>query len=132
MQLNNSLESETALRFCILDYYEGMGRAITDYKSDTGSPGFIRSYFLVDRRHVIRYSIGNDPNPQGDRWVGGVEIGIGPDFFHPMQFWSYEQGERFSMEASTEAVAKNLRLLDEFWQSADNPASAVPALRDGR
>jgi len=64
---------------------------------------------------VIRYSIGVDR----EVYVGAVELGIGPHYFGPAAFWSYDDMERFSMEATTEAVIHNLKLLDEFWSGQE-------------
>lgn len=47
-------------------------------------------------------------------YVGGVQLAIGPHYFSPADFWSYEASQRFTLEASMEGVIKNLRLLDEF------------------
>jgi hypothetical protein len=50
--------------------------------------------------------------------LGGVELGIGPHYFGPSAFWSYENANRFISEISTQAVFHNLRLLDEFWENS--------------
>jgi hypothetical protein len=59
---------------------------------------------------VIRYGIVRDRGA----WLGGVALGIGPHYFGPADFWSYEHAQRFTLEASTEGAIKNLILLDEF------------------
>ena len=66
--------------------------------------------FLIDRKHIAKYSIGIDR----DTYLGVLLLAIGPHYFSASQFWSYENSQRFTLEASTEGVEKNLRLLDEF------------------
>ncbi len=56
--------------------------------------------------------IENDRSP--GKFLGGLSLAIGPHFFSPSEFWSFEAYERFDRSATTEAVAHNLRLLDEF------------------
>jgi filamentous hemagglutinin len=46
--------------------------------------------------------------------AGNNLVSIGPRYFSPADFWSYEASQRFTLEASTEGVIRNLRLLDEF------------------
>ena len=72
--------------------------------------GWLYTHYLVDRKVVMRYGIGEDRG----MGVGGLQLAIGPHYFSPADFWSYENSQRFAIEASTEGVEKNLRLLDEF------------------
>ncbi len=76
--------------------------------------GWMEMVFLIDRRHVIRIEVGNDPSPGGDRWVMGLALAIGPYFFGPADFWSYEQSGRFRHSSDTDDVLTNLKLVDEF------------------
>jgi hypothetical protein len=48
-----------------------------------------------------------------------VSLAIGPHYFAPADFWSYENSKRFKIEASTEAIEHNLKLLDEFFGAAN-------------
>jgi hypothetical protein len=72
--------------------------------------GWFYTHYLLDKKVVIRYGIGEDRG----MCVGGIQLAIGPHYFSPADFWSYENSTRFTIEASTEGVLKNLRLLDEF------------------
>ena len=96
----------------IQEYYSKNGnRHIRKFKSSENKDwGWHYLHYLVDRRHVIRYGIGQDRNV----WVGGLELAIGPSYFEAADFWSYANSERFTLEASTEGVERNLALLDEF------------------
>ena len=67
-------------------------------------------HFLLDRKHVIKYGICGNRHS----YTGGVGLAIGPHYFAPSDFWSYENSQRFKMAATTDAVEHNLRLLDEF------------------
>lgn len=112
MQLNNDLSSFEALFEAIRKYYKVSGDRAIKFISYTPPNSFetFEVEFLLDRKHICKYLVTQD------RWgnVAGVELAIGPYYFGPADFWSYENSERFTMEASTEGVEKNLRLLDEF------------------
>lgn len=114
MLLRGDLGSKNALDFCISDYYKKKNRQAHCFL--TGEDPVGGSYFvccIVDRRHVLKYEIGSDR----EIWIGSISLAIGPHYFGPSDFWSYSDSERFSMDATTEAVVKNLMLLDEFWAS---------------
>lgn len=114
MQLSNDIESRNLLETTILNFYKkNGGRSIVNFlRSENKDWGFLYSHFLVNRIYVIRYGIGSDRGI----CVGGLELAIGPHYFGPADFWSYTDSERFTLEASTEAVERNLKLLDEFWR----------------
>jgi hypothetical protein len=112
VQLKNDLQSQILLNEVIESFFQKNGnRNDRNFLSTTDEDGTYYTHHLIDRRHVIRYSIGTDRGS----WLGALEIAIGPHYFGPAAFWSYENFERFSIEATTEAVEKNLALLDEFW-----------------
>ena len=115
MQLKNDLESRNKLQDVILDYYKERGRSARYFLESKDADGGLSLHFLVDRKRVIKYSIGLDR----ECWLGAVALGIGPHYFGPAAFWSYDNMKRFSMEATTEAVIHNLKLLDEFWSSQE-------------
>ena len=112
MQLKNDIESKNLLDKTILDFFgRQKGRIVRNFMRQEEDEGAVYcSYFLIDRRHVIRYSIGRDRG----YWLGALELAIGPHYFGVADFWSYEASEQFSLEATTTAVEKNLALLDEF------------------
>ena len=68
--------------------------------------------FLLERKHVIECGVLYEPRVK--RYLSTLLLGIGPEYFGPANFWSYEQSERFTMEATTEGIVHNLGLLDEF------------------
>lgn len=68
--------------------------------------------FLIDRKHVARYSI--SPGDQCGTFLGNVYLGIGPRFFTPFEFWSVSDGERFRLSTDPFDIEVNLDLLDEF------------------
>lgn len=113
MQLKNDLSSCNLLDETIRDYYKKNGnreaRNFLYTKDDEW--GWYCTHFLIAKKHVIRCGIGRDRGV----WVGGVELAIGPHYFDPSAFWSFQDAERFTIESSTEGVVKNLILLDEFW-----------------
>lgn len=112
MQLGNDIGSLKALYEVIYEYYaryEGRFIEIFDDKSpDERGDYYVR--FLLDRKHVVQYSIGPDRGVN----LGALTLAIGPHYFRPADFWSYEASARFKIEASTDAVMHNLALLDEF------------------
>lgn len=112
MQLKDDIESKNALDRAILEFYKENGnrdvRIFLHSKSEDEME--YRTHFLLDRQYVIEYGIGFDRG----FWLGGVALGIGPHYFSPSYFWSYEDANRFTLEATTEGVEKNLALLDEF------------------
>lgn len=115
MQLKNDIASFRQLYEAVQKYYRVHGnRALTifaDKSPGDGEKYYIR--FLVDRKHIVEYAIVEDRGFN----LSGVSLAIGPHYFGPADFWSYENSERFTLEASAEAVERNLKLLDEFWQT---------------
>lgn len=111
MQLRNDVDGRNALRETIYGYYKKNGDRPSVNFRDSEEDGFFYTYFLFDRKHVIRYSLGEDRHV----CIGGLCLAIGPHYFRPSEFWDYENDRRFSMEASPEAVVRNLKLLDEFF-----------------
>jgi hypothetical protein len=69
---------------------------------------FIR--FLLDAKYVVEYRIGRDRN----FFLSIPSLAIGPHYFPPCDFWDYANSQRFTLEASTEAIVHNLKILDEF------------------
>jgi hypothetical protein len=112
VQLKNDLQSQIILNDTIPSYYKIHGeRDARNFLSVEDKDGAYYTHYLVNREHVFRYSIGNDRGS----WLGALELAIGPHYFNPAAFWSYENFRRFSIDATTEAVEINLTLLDEFW-----------------
>jgi hypothetical protein len=110
-QATNYLEVRNGLQQSVLSYYRDLHRD-TKYFREIRNADWDGAYlhFLLDRQHVIRYGFSLD---QG-RWVGGLQLGIGPEYFSPAYFWSYEDSERFADGLDAASVFHNLRLLDEF------------------
>lgn len=113
MQLKNDQQSKNLLDDAISNYYQRRGnRSVRNFLHAADPDGeAYYSYFLIERKNIIRYSIGIDRG----MWLGALEMAIGPHYFGADAFWSYENYKRFSIDSTTEAVEKNLALLDEFW-----------------
>lgn len=121
MQLNEFTNIKNDLQKSILTFYKNLGRdAICFRESKNVDWNGAYLHFLVDKRRVIRYGFTNDR----EVWVGGVEMGIGPEYFSPAFFWSYEDSTRFSRDLDTQSVFHNLSLLDEFWRNANGSTIA--------
>jgi len=110
MQLKNDANGRNTLRETVLNHYERKGKKITAFLRSTTDDGWRYEHYLLDGKYVFKYGIGVDRNSL----IGGICLAIGPHYFGPADFWDYPNSERFSMEASTEAVERNLCLLDEF------------------
>jgi hypothetical protein len=115
VQLKNNLSSSDALYNYVSTFYFDLGRKCVIFEhelpsDDVESGYFIR--FLLDRRHVIEYKIAVDRG----LLLSIVSLAIGPQYFTPGDFWDYKNAQRFSLEASTDAVDCNLKLLDEFFR----------------
>lgn len=112
MMIRNDIDGRNLLRKTISSFYEANGgRHLYCFRVDQkDSSGWHEEHCLLDRKHVFSYSIGSDR----DTAIGAIALAIGPHYFTPANFWDYENSTRFSIESSTEAVEKNLRLLDEF------------------
>lgn len=70
--------------------------------------------FLFDRKHVAKYIDCFDRSI----YFGVFLLAIGSHYFTPADFFDYPSSERFDRDASTEAVAHNLGLLDDFLKSS--------------
>lgn len=116
MQLNNDENGRNTLCLTIGKYYESQNRHVRFFMPDTNPfPETLKAYFLFDRRHVARYLIGEDRRVA----LGALELCIDGHYFSAADFWSYENYERFSIEASAPAILKNLALLDEFLSNSN-------------
>ena len=119
MLLKNDIEGINNLDDAIQNYYKNTGgRVVRQFStSENIEWGWTYLHYLVDRNRIFRYGIGQDRTT----WVGGIELAIGPHYFGVADFWSYENAQRFKIEASTDAAVFNLRLLDEFWGCRGKP-----------
>lgn len=112
--LRNDQPSFGLLFNTIGDYYEKNGDR-TVYRFENVRPGndieanyFVR--FLLEKKHVLEYRIVQDRG----LFLSVASLAIGPHYFRPAEFWDYKNSERFTLEASTEGIEINLKLLDEF------------------
>jgi hypothetical protein len=115
VQLKNEMDSFDLLFNTVSSFYQKCERRrflIFEKKypnEDIESGYFVR--YLLDAKHVVEYRITSDRN----FFISIPSLAIGPHYFAPMEFWDYQNSERFSLEASTEAIVHNLTLLDEFF-----------------
>lgn len=119
MQSNDRLEIRNNLQVSVLNYYKQLGRDVKYFlESRDDEWGWTYLHFLVDRVHVIKYGFGVD------RGIlrGGIAMGIGPHYFGPESFWSYEDSLNFVYTVDTDSIFHNLRLMDEFWEAKGNGA----------
>lgn len=114
MRLKNDPSGIDDLVDFLRNYYEGRGREIRYLSSGTvGRGGDEGDYYyvscLLDRKHVIKYSI-----PTAIRTFAGLWVGIGPEYV-PIE-WVVNQvsAKRFNGDSTSEAVEQNLALLDEY------------------
>lgn len=113
MQPNDYIEIRNNIQSSVLNYYKYLGREAKYLReSENIDWGGWYLHFFVEKKRVIRYGFGVDRN----MWVGGVEIGVGPEYLGPAYFWSYEKSTRFMSSVDSESIFYNLRLLDEFWR----------------
>lgn len=115
MLLKNDTDGRNELRQIILKHYQEQGRPATIFW-ESEEYGFFNVHFLINRKDVARYGIGEDRSTA----IGGIQLAIGPHYFSPRDFWGCEPAQRFSIDTSDDAVKKNLRLLDEFLRSVEN------------
>lgn len=115
VQLKNDINGRNGLRQTILKHYEKQSTPVTIFW-ESEEQGLFTVHFLIDRKHVARYGIGEDRSSS----IGGVQFAIGPHYFSPENFCTHEQSQKFSTDASDDAVRKNLHLLDEFLRSRKN------------
>ncbi|MES2415608.1 MAG: hypothetical protein V4614_17575 [Pseudomonadota bacterium] len=115
MQLKNDVEGINLLRELIVNFYKKNGdRNVSiflhskneEWKSDS-------LCYLLDRKYVIRYTLGPDDRGYGT-YVGGIELAIGPHYFSAADFWDYKNFERFRMSTEPFEIEMNLSLIDEF------------------
>jgi len=114
MLLKNDEKSFDLLFNTVGDYYEKNGNR-TVYRFEKSKPitGLEADYFvrfLLEKKYVIEYRITQDRG----LFIAIPSLAIGPHYFSPGEFWDYKNAGRFTLEASTEGVEQNLKLLDEF------------------
>lgn len=111
VQLSLDFSGQKLLRSTIESFYKTNGARSAHILREEIDPewGWYYLYFLVDQKHVVRYGYGNDRGV-----TGGIELAIENRYLAPAEFWTPKDAERFTLEASTDGVEKNLRLLDEF------------------
>lgn len=114
MQFRTDASGVDELWDFLRQYYEKKNRGIKFLSSgsvghydDEGDHYFVT--FLLDRKHVLKYSM-----PTAIRTSSILWVGIGPEYV-PIQ-WTLgaESSMRFSGDRSSDAVEKNLVLLDEY------------------
>lgn len=112
MQLKNDIEGLNILDDTINEFYTIYGRRLIKIfmRSKHNDWDWDYIHYILDHKHIIRYGIGEDRG----MWLSSLELAIGPHYFGAVDFWNYENSQRFTIEATTEAIFKNLRLLDEF------------------
>lgn len=110
VQLSNDEISWNFLSETIQNHYREQGRTVSIFSAPAPNQGNSLEFcFLIDRRYVAKYLIGWDRS-----YLGTLLLAVGPHYFSAADFWDYPNYERFSIEATTEAVERNLSLLDEF------------------
>jgi hypothetical protein len=108
-----SNEDMNLVRETIIEHYSKQDRFVRIFKEGAHEDQSSYYEFLIDRKHVARYSFG--PHDKGyPTMLGGLELAIGPRFFSPADFWSYEASNRFCMGATLVDIRWNLHLLDKF------------------
>lgn len=110
MQLKNDLEGRRLLDDVVQNYYLKTGSRNIKHFLWSEDRGALASHFLLERKHVLKLSIGEDHGA----YLTSVQLGIGPHYFSPSDFWSYEDSRRFKIEADTFSIEFNLQLMDEF------------------
>ncbi len=110
MQLKNNLEGRNLLDDTVRNYYRKAGNRSIKHFLWSEDRGVLSSHFLLERRHVLKISIGEDRGA----YLTDIQLGIGPHYFSPSDFWSYEDYRRFKIEADIWSIEFNLRLMDEF------------------
>jgi hypothetical protein len=113
VQLKNEMNSFNSLFNTVSLSYHDNDRVILIFEQEFPNENVDSGYFirfLLDRKHVVEYRIAKDRG----FFLSILSLAIGPHYFTPADFWDYENSQRFSLEASTEAIVHNLKLLDEF------------------
>jgi len=109
--LRNDIEGRNALKKIVLDFYESREIFVRNFlNSEDKEWGWFDAHFLIDRKFVFKYGIGMDRGT----WLGGISLAIGPHYFSPSDFWSYEDSKKFKVEPDKEAIEHNLRMLNKF------------------
>lgn len=114
MQLKSEMDSFSLLFNSVSKYYEDDEREVLIFEKKfpeekCDSDYFVR--FLVEKKHVVEYRISKDRG----LFLSIVSVAIGPHYFVPNEYWDYKNSQRFFLEASTEAITRNLEILDEFF-----------------
>lgn len=112
MLSNNRIEFLHELISFVIEHYELQKRFVLFLSSGLSGRGVDEgdhhyANFLIDKKTVIKYSI-----PASIRTFAGLWLGVGPEFA-PMEYLLTEKGI-FSGDATKEAVAHNLKMLDEY------------------
>jgi hypothetical protein len=117
VQLNNDIDGRNILNATIETYYKKNGsRSANNFLTSIDQKwGWFYTHFLLDRKIIVRYGIGEDRGMS----VGGVRLAIGPHYFNPADFWSYEHSQRFRLGTEIDDINHNLGLLDEFFGYPD-------------
>jgi hypothetical protein len=110
MQLKNDEESCFKLSQLVISYYKRQGRNISTFRGRTSGMETLELCFLIDQKYVVKYVIGSDRGMM----LGCLLLGIGPEYFGPCDFWSYENSQRFRMGTEDDDIIHNLGLLDEY------------------
>ncbi|MGF6766246.1 hypothetical protein P3T24_006592 [Paraburkholderia sp. GAS33] len=110
MLLKNDLEGRKLLDETVRSYYRKTGDRSIKHFLWSDDRGSLASHFLLERQHVLKISVGEDRGA----YLTSIQLGIGPHYFGPADFWSYEDYKRFKFEADTLSVTINLQLMDEF------------------
>ena len=112
MRLKNDEESWFKLNQIITEFYKKQARPVSTFRSSSQHlEDSLELSFLVDQKHVVKYVIGLDRGI----FLGSVHLGIGPEYFGPADFWSYENSQRFRLGTEIDDIRHNLGLLDEFF-----------------
>ncbi len=118
MLLRNDKEGIILLDEVVVNYYRTRERSCIGFlHSENVEWNELYSHFLIDRKHVIRLSLVKDR----EIFLTAIELGIGPHYFTPSDFWSYENSQRFRISANDESIVINLKLLDEFFATQTYP-----------
>jgi hypothetical protein len=117
MRLRNNADGWGLLNATIQDYYKKNGDRFVSFflQSKDEEWGWFYTHFLLERRIVVRYGLGEDRGIP----LGGIQMGIGPHYFGPADFWSYENSERFRVGTAIDDIVHNLGLFDEFLRHPD-------------
>ncbi|WP_147400570.1 hypothetical protein [Acidovorax cavernicola] len=114
VRLKNDPSGISELTALIKKYYTLRNREILIVSSGTSGRGLNEgdSYyvsFMIDRKHILKYSI-----PTAIRTFACLWIGIGPEYIPINYAINGKYEELFSVDSTTEAVEKNLELLDDY------------------